>query len=330
MKIQRILSPILSIFIFASCGAKKQAEPVPKTPEEIKLSEQQLLRKWFADDMKDSEDFPDKLNYQYYARTLGLDKDYFLSADNWEIFYNDKINLNKDIDDKSIYLIRLDPYKLLDIYAQNNNTGVEQICDFLGKTPEELYYNWGYTMTSYDYKTTHKENKCSYSKGETSVFGEDNGESRYVVMSTHILTISGNKVTYSSESDKLRIKQRDLLKSAETKSYDYTLYTDEERTPALYMDGIGISRVIPLTLLNGYKASEDKSEIVMVNMSPFSYGCTPEDKIDITIKPEETEETTISEETSVDTSESIVISETTEEITQEITIAETADTSVSQ
>ena len=297
--------------------------------QEVKRSEKELIRAWFEEKITDEEKFTDKLDYQYYARTLGLDKDYFLDIDNWEVFYNDHININRDIDGVSIYLIRLDPYKLLEIYAQNNNTGVEQICDYLGASPEKLYYNWGYTMTSYEYTLQHNENNCTYSQGEANVFGADNGEHRSVVMSTHLLMIEDDKVNYTSSSDKLRIRQRDLLRSSGTKSYDFIDYTEEERTPSLYVNNVGISKVIKLDLFNGYKDTEDITSVVMVNMSPFSYGCTDEDKIDMSVdegKTEETETTTASEEeTTIYEDGSTVSDETYNETTMtETSMATTA------
>ncbi len=42
--------------------------------------------------MTDIEAFPDMTDYQYYARTLGLDKDHFLDPAIWEVFYNEEIN----------------------------------------------------------------------------------------------------------------------------------------------------------------------------------------------------------------------------------------------
>lgn len=312
MNTRNILLSLLPIFVLASCSSGS-SEPAETSPEEVKkevmLSEQELLRKWFSEKMTDSENFTDKLEYQYYARTLGLDKDYFLNIDNWEVFYNERININRDIDEKSIYLIRLDPYKLLEIYAKNNSTGVEQICDFLGATPEQLYYNWGYTMTSLNYTSNHNDNKCTYSQGETSVFGEDNGEKRNVVMSTHLLTIAENKVSYSSSSDKLKIVQRDLLRSAGTDSHDYLAYTEEERSPSLYVNDTGISRVTRLNLFNGWKEAEDITSIVMVNMSPFSYGCSDEDKIDLTPGEEETAVLGMSEELTETSAEATSFSE---------------------
>lgn len=51
--------------------------------------------------MNDEDEFTDTKEYQYYARTLGLEKDAFLCADMWEVFYNPYININRDIDEKS-------------------------------------------------------------------------------------------------------------------------------------------------------------------------------------------------------------------------------------
>ena len=94
---------------------------------------------WFIEDMTDSETFSDVTDYQYYARTLGLEKDYFLNPEMWEVFYSENININKDIDDKEYYLIRLNPYKLLDVYAEKNNTDVDKLCDSHSVSPAQLY-----------------------------------------------------------------------------------------------------------------------------------------------------------------------------------------------
>ncbi|MCM1525196.1 MAG: hypothetical protein NC120_12150 [Ruminococcus sp.] len=71
-----------------------------------------------------------------------------MSAEMWEVFYSENININRDVDEKAVYLIRLDPNKLLEIYAENNDTTVERVCGKLSLTPEQLYYNFGYTAAA--------------------------------------------------------------------------------------------------------------------------------------------------------------------------------------
>ncbi len=169
---------------------------------EIEYSESDKMAiSWFINDMTDIEAFSDMTDYQYYARTLGLDKDYFLNPEMWEMYYNESININKDIDDKEYYLIRLDPRKLLEIYAEKNNTDVEKLCDKLSVTPEQLYYNWGYNPSSVDYGSKHEKNTASYSKDEQEIFGAYNGENRQTVMSTHLLIVDNaeNLCSYQSK-----------------------------------------------------------------------------------------------------------------------------------
>ena len=131
-------------------------------------------------------------------------------------YYNEDININKEIDGKAIYLIRLDPNKLMEIWAENNETTAEDICRQIGTTPEELYYNFGHTSNSINYANDHKSGKVSYSDIENEIFGEDNGEDRSIVFGTHFLyidTAGKYKVTYESENDNFTVRQRDILKS---------------------------------------------------------------------------------------------------------------------
>lgn len=258
----------------------------PAAPE-IEYSESDKMAiGWFMNDMTDIEAFADMTDYQYYARTLGLDKDYFLDPEMWEVYYNESININKDIDDKEYYLIRLDPRKLLEIYAEKNNTEVEKLCDKLSVTPEQLYYNWGYNPSSIDYGSKHEKNIATYSKDEQEIFGAYNGEHRQIVMSTHLLIVDNaeNICSYQSKvTDALTIRRRDMLQAFTETSHIYSAYTDAEKSSAFTVSGIGIRAVIPLTLPNAWsEAAEADSEITpMINASPYSYGCTNEDTIDI-------------------------------------------------
>ena len=76
---------------------------------------------WLKNYLVVPEYFLDIEDYQYYARAIGQDKDYFLNPDMWEVFYNSDINRNRDINGLDIYLVRLNPNKLLEVYAENNN-----------------------------------------------------------------------------------------------------------------------------------------------------------------------------------------------------------------
>ncbi|MCM1524502.1 MAG: hypothetical protein NC120_08610 [Ruminococcus sp.] len=262
-----------------ACSQQTQTADISLTQEERELA---AIREWFAADITDEEEFPDKKDYQYYARAVGLDKDAFLSAEMWEVFYSENININRDVDEKAVYLIRLDPNKLLEIYAENNDTTVERVCGKLSLTPEQLYYNFGYTATAVNYSKNHKDGKAAYSADEAEIFGIDNGENRQTVMSTHFLTVDledDYSVTYSNTIPEMEIRQRDILRSTTKMTYNYSEYTEDEKNPAVIINGIGIRRVLPLSVPNGWINAEDKDITVMFNASPFSYGCTDSDKV---------------------------------------------------
>ena len=227
------------------CAAMIMSGCTAQTAEDENLSQQEkeikAIAEWFSESMTDEEDFPDIKEYQYYARAVGLDKDAFLSADMWEVYYSEAININRDVDEKAIYLIRLDPDRLLEIYAQNNNSTVEDICRELAVTHDQLYYNWGYTSTAVNYTKNHKDNTAAYSDKEAKIFGIDNGENRQAVMSTHMLTVdtaNGNTVQYSASISELEIRQRDILRSTTKMSYNYSDYTEDEKSPAATVNGI--------------------------------------------------------------------------------------------
>ena len=192
------------------------------TPQEKELK---AVRSWFENDMTDEDGFSDLTDYQYYSRTIGLEMNDLLSPDMWEVYYSDIINLNKEIDGTSVYLIRLNPDKLLEIWAENSNMTADEICSELGTNRDELYYNFGYSANSVGYAKNHKENKVSYSETEERIFGADNGENRQTVFSTHFLkvNIAGRYgVTYAGTDENFEIKQRDLLKSiTKPKTYNY-------------------------------------------------------------------------------------------------------------
>lgn len=265
------------------------------TPQEKELK---AVRSWFENDITDEDEFSDLTDYQYYSRTIGLEMNDLLSPDMWEVYYSDIINLNKEIDGTSVYLIRLNPDKLLEIWAENSHMTADEICSELGTNRDELYYNFGYSANSVGYAKNHKENKVSYSETEERIFGADNGENRQTVFSTHFLkvNISGRYgVTYVSTDEAFDIKQRDLLKSVtKPKTYNYSDYSPQDFLPAFTVNGTGIKRIMPLSLPNGWANAADTDVTLMFNMSPFSYGCTDEDRIDIFA--EEAENTDVSAE----------------------------------
>ena len=266
--------------MFTACGQKKDV--VELTEEE---KEHNAVIAWFENDMTDEDEFSDLTDYQYYSRTIGLEMNDLLSPDMWEVYYSDIINLNKEIDGTSVYLIRLNPDKLLEIWAENSNMTADEICSELGTNRDELYYNFGYSANSVGYAKNHKENKVSYSETEERIFGADNGENRQTVFSTHFLkvNIAGRYgVTYAGTDENFEIKQRDLLKSiTKPKTYNYSDYSPQEYSPAFVINGVGIKRILPLSLPNGWANAADTDVTLMFNMSPFSYGCTDEDRIDI-------------------------------------------------
>lgn len=79
-------------------GCMQSKEP-ELTPEEL---EHNALVEWFETGMANEDKFPDLPDYRYYARTIGLDKDGLIKPDMWEIFCNENININRDIDGKAI------------------------------------------------------------------------------------------------------------------------------------------------------------------------------------------------------------------------------------
>lgn len=260
-------------------------------PEEEK--EKQAIVSWFEENA-DEETFPDLKDYQYYARTLGLDKDHLLSINMWEVYYNDTININRDIDEKTIYLIRLDPNKLLEIFAENNNCSPADICNDMSITPEQFYYNFGYTAGSVGYSANHAKKLADYSDEENSIFGKDNGENRECVFGTHSLVIdlSDYSVTYTDISDTLYIRRRDMLHDNDTNHirYNYSEYSDAEKNSSFTVNGIGIRSILPLSIPNAWNDATDKDISVMINCSPFAYGCVDENKVDFSgyLEPEDT------------------------------------------
>lgn len=78
MKSKKIIPIILSAALLSGCGLQSSGHNEELTQEEL---ERQALREWFNLCLKDEEEFSDMKDYQYYARTLGLDKDAFLSQD---------------------------------------------------------------------------------------------------------------------------------------------------------------------------------------------------------------------------------------------------------
>ncbi len=281
MKLKKIFALCISaVLMMTGCVQKK--DTVELSEEE---KEYNAVIGWFENDIFDDEEFTDLTDYQYYARTIGLEKDELLSPDMWEVYYSDSININKKIDGSAVYLIRLNPDKLLEVWAANNDMTAEEICTELGTNRDDLYYNFGYTANSIGYTKNHKDNKVSYPEAEERIFGVDNGENRQAVFSTHFLkvNIAGRfGVTYAGADENFDIKQRDLLKSiTKPKTYNYSDYSPQEYSPAFVTNGVGIKRILPLSLPNGWANAADTDVTLMFNMSPFSYGCTDEDRIDI-------------------------------------------------
>ena len=288
MKIKYLTAVLAAAILMTGCTVQNNADSdIPQEEQEIRA-----VAEWFSESMNDDDEFPDVKDYQYYARTLGLEKDAFLSADMWEVFYNDSININREIDGTAYYLIRLNPEKLIEIYAKNNNCTTDEICNKLSLTYDQLYYNFGCTASAVDYTKNHKDNKTAYSELEADIFGRDNGENRQIVLSTHILAVDiedGNSVTYSEGTEQLTILCRDLLKSTTKLTHNYSEYTEDEKNPAFYVNGVGIRRVLPLSLPNAFKEAVDTDITVMLNLSPFSYGCIDEDKITFPVESEVSE-----------------------------------------
>ena len=281
MKLKKCVGFLIGAAVMLT-GCMSTSDDDELTPQEKELK---AVRSWFENDMTDEDEFSDLTDYQYYSRTIGLEMNDLLSPDMWEVYYSDLINLNKEIDGTSVYLIRLNPDKLLEIWADNSNMTADEVCTELGTNRDELYYNFGYSANSVGYAKNHKENKVSYSETEERIFGADNGENRQTVFSTHFLkvNIAGRYgVTYAGTDENFDVKQRDLLKSiTKPKTYNYSDYSPQEYSPAFVINRVGIKRILPLSLPNGWANAADTDVTLMFNMSPFSYGCTDEDRIDI-------------------------------------------------
>ena len=260
-------------------------EPVEEVPEE--RATDAIVSNWMYNSLTDSEEFSDITNYQYYARTLGLEKNYFLNPQLWEVYYNPDLNINNEINGKEIYLIRLNPYQLLNIYAERNNCTVDELCAALSATKEQLYYNWGYNPAWVNYDKNHADLKVFASDKEISIFGASNSEDRAAVMRTHTLTVDtmdNNLCYYSSSVDsRLKIRRMDLLGAVSDDMKYYSEYTEQEKNAAFTVNGIGVRAVIPLSIENAWNDTpeNEKSITPFINVSPYAYGCTDEHKIEI-------------------------------------------------
>ena len=63
--------------------------------------------------------------------------------------------------------------------------------------------------------------------------------------------------------------------------YLYSAYSEDEKAAQFTVNGIGIRAVIPLTIPNAWNEAENDLNITpMINVSPYSYGCTNKDIID--------------------------------------------------
>ncbi|WP_455527952.1 hypothetical protein [Huintestinicola sp.] len=93
------------IFALLVCASVMLTGCIQKN-DDVELSEEEKEHNavigWFENDIFDNEEFNDLTDYQYYARTIGLEKDELLSPDMWEVYYSDSININKTSYKKSI------------------------------------------------------------------------------------------------------------------------------------------------------------------------------------------------------------------------------------
>lgn len=117
MKLKKIIALLVCASVMLT-GCIQKNDDVELSEEE---KEHNAVIGWFENDMFDNEEFTDLTDYQYYARTIGLEKDELLSPDMWEVYYSESININKEIDGSAVYLIRLNPDKLLEVWAANND-----------------------------------------------------------------------------------------------------------------------------------------------------------------------------------------------------------------
>lgn len=287
--VQNNETPVTTMDTVVSESITEPVEPgeeIAEEPPEERVTDE-IICNWMYKSLTDSEEFTDISNYQYYARTLGLEKNYFLDPQLWEVYYNPDLNINNEINGKEIYLIRLNPYQLLNIYAERNNCTVDELCSALSATKEQLYYNWGYNPAWINYDKNHADLKVFASDKEISIFGASNSEDRAAVMRTHTLTVDTldkNICSYSSAVDsRLKIRRMDLLGSVSGEKQFYSEYTEQEKNAAFTVNGIGIRAVIPLSINNAWEnaAENEKSITPFINVSPYAYGCTDAHKIEI-------------------------------------------------
>ena len=132
LKIIFCLAMAAMVMLTGCVSADDEAE---LTGEERELN---AVKLWFEKEIYDEDEFTDLIDYQYYARTIGLEKDGLLAPDMWEIYYSDTVNINKEIDGAAIYLIRLNPDKLVEIWLENNKTTVDKIYSELGTSRKHI------------------------------------------------------------------------------------------------------------------------------------------------------------------------------------------------
>lgn len=244
---------------------------------------------------------------QIYSRNLGLGTDYFFNIDMWEVFYNKDYNKNSDITGKHEYVFRINPYKMLEVYAKNNNCSVDELCNEMGVTKEKMYYNWGLitrnVAESYKISATESNeilfainliNDLPDFKGEQKIFGSIESSSSLNVLNP-ILSASLGLTVEKINIGFTVLPQRSISKIGKTTDIIVEI---EDNT---------LSK-IPLMIYaeneRGYDASQFKydskefktliSEIeneiendcyllsyYMQSRSPFSFGYVPEDIINV-------------------------------------------------
>ena len=83
------------------------------------------------------------------------------------------------------------------------------------------------------------------------------------------------------------------MKTTSDVSHNYFDYTYDELHLGYFLDNVGIRRVLKLNIPNLWSKSVEKDidtdASLMFNMSPYSYGCTKEDIIELYPETEITE-----------------------------------------
>ena len=89
MKLKKMICLAMAAMVMLT-GCVSADDEAELTGEERELN---AVRLWFEKEIYDEDEFTDLIEYQYYARTIGLEKDGLLAPDMWEIYYLSLIHI---------------------------------------------------------------------------------------------------------------------------------------------------------------------------------------------------------------------------------------------